>query len=155
MGEDRWVAVAVWDDDQWARLAGLIGVEDPSLTRLPARLERADEVEAALSRWTARREVDDVVRILQDMGIEAVPVQDFGDVVADPQLAARGHFVTLVHPAMGEGIYERNGFRLSDAPAGYARTSPTLGQDNDHVLQEILGLSPTEIDKLGADGAFD
>jgi benzylsuccinate CoA-transferase BbsF subunit len=89
------------------------------------------------------------------MGIEAVPVQDFGDVVADPQLAARGHFVTLTHPAMGEGIYERNGFRLSDAPSGYTRTGPTLGQDNDHVLREILGLSTTEIDKLSADGAFD
>jgi benzylsuccinate CoA-transferase BbsF subunit len=155
LGEDRWVALAVWDDGEWARLAELIGVDDPSWATLDARLGRVEEVEAAVARWTAPQEVGEVVDALQGMGIEAVPVQDFGDVVADPQLAARGHFVTLTHPAMGEGIYERNGFRLSDAPSGYTRTGPTLGQDNDHVLREILGLSTTEIDKLSADGAFD
>jgi benzylsuccinate CoA-transferase BbsF subunit len=155
LGEDRWVALAVWDDGEWARLAKLIGVDDPSWATLDARLSRVEQVEAAVARWTAPREIGEVVDTLQSMGIEAVPVQDFGDVVADPQLAARGHFVTLTHPAMGEGIYERNGFRLSDAPSGYARTGPTLGQDNDHVLREILGLSTTEIDKLSADGALD
>jgi crotonobetainyl-CoA:carnitine CoA-transferase CaiB-like acyl-CoA transferase len=155
LGEDRWVAVAAWDDDEWARLAAVIGVEDPALATLDARLRRVDEVEAAVARWTAGRAAEEVVDTLQGLGIEAVPVQDFGDVVADPQLGARGHFVTLTHPAMGEGIYERNGFRLSDASSGYTRTGPTLGQDNDHVLREILGLSPTEIDKLAADGAFD
>ncbi len=155
LGEDRWVAVAAWDDREWARLAELIGVDDPSLATLAARLARVEEVEAAVARWTGPRAIGEVVDTLQGMGIEAVPVQDFGDVVADPQLAARGHFVTLTHPAMGEGIYERTGFRLSDAPSGYARTGPTLGQDNDHVLRSILGLSTTEIDKLAADGAFD
>jgi benzylsuccinate CoA-transferase BbsF subunit len=149
------VAVAAWDDDEWARLADVIGVEDPGLATLDARLRRVDEVEVAVARWTAGRAAEEVVGTLQGLGIEAVPVQDFGDVVADPQLGARGHFVTLTHPAMGEGIYERNGFRLSDASSGYTRTGPTLGQDNDHVLREILGLSPTEIDKLAADGAFD
>jgi benzylsuccinate CoA-transferase BbsF subunit len=154
-GKDRWVAVAVWDDDEWARLADVIGVEDPGLATLDARLARVDQVEAAVGRWTADRAVEEVVDRLQGLGIEAVPVQDFGDAVGDPQLAARGHFVRLTHPAMGEGIYERNGFRLSDASAGYTRTGPTLGQDNDHVLRDILGLSTTEIDKLAADGAFD
>ncbi|HEY3701550.1 MAG TPA: CoA transferase, partial [Acidimicrobiales bacterium] len=155
LGEDRWVALAVWDDGEWARLAGLIGVDDPSLATLDARLARIEEVEGAVAHWTGGRVVDDVVATIQGMGIEAVPVQDFGDVVADPQLAARGHYVTLTHPAMGEGIYERNGFRLSDAPSGYERTGPTLGQDNDHVLREILGLNTTEIGKLAADGALD
>jgi crotonobetainyl-CoA:carnitine CoA-transferase CaiB-like acyl-CoA transferase len=155
LGDDRWVALAAWDDGGWARLADLIGVQDPSLATLQARLSRVDEVEAAVARWTTRRAVDEVVDTLQGMGIEAVPVQDFGDVVADPQLTARGHFVTLTHPAMGEGVYERNGFRLSDASSGYTRTGPTLGQDNDHVLREILGLSTGEIDKLAADGALD
>jgi crotonobetainyl-CoA:carnitine CoA-transferase CaiB-like acyl-CoA transferase len=154
-GEDRWVAVAVWDDEEWARLAEVIGVDNPELATLDARMDRVDEVEAAVARWTAGRAVEEVVERLKGLGIEAVPVQDFGDAVADPQLAARGHFVTMTHPSMGEGIYERNGFRLSDAPSGYTRTGPTLGQDNDHVLRDILGLSTTEIDKLAADGAFD
>ncbi len=64
---------------------------------------------------------------LQALGIEAVPVNDFGDLHADPQVAAREHFVALTHPVMGDGLYERNGFRLSDAPSGYDRVRPDAG----------------------------
>jgi crotonobetainyl-CoA:carnitine CoA-transferase CaiB-like acyl-CoA transferase len=73
-----------------------------------------------------------------------VPVQDFGDCARDPQYAARGHFVDLVHPFMGPGRYERNGFRLSGAASGYERPGPTLGQDNATVLGGFLGLSEEE-----------
>ena len=80
---------------------------------------------------------------------------DFGDVHSDEQLADREHFVRLTHPFMGEGAYEHNGFRLSDAPSGYTRTSPTLGQDNAAVLGGILGLSDAEQEQLADEGALD
>ena len=92
---------------------------------------------------------------LQAAGIEAVPVQDFGDQHSDPQVAHRGHFVPLTHPFMGPGLYERNGFRLSDAAGGYDRPGPTLGQDQAWVLTDVLGLSPEEQSALAADGVFD
>ena len=53
------------------------------------------------------------------------------------------------------GAYEHNGFRLSDAPSGYTRTSPTLGQDNAAVLGGILGLSDAEQEQLADEGALD
>ena len=59
------------------------------------------------------------------------------------------------HPVMGPGLYERNGLRLSDADAGYDRSGPTLGQDQDWVLGEVLGLDPDERAALAADGVFD
>ncbi|MBV8304420.1 MAG: CoA transferase, partial [Acidimicrobiia bacterium] len=77
------------------------------------------------------------------------------DVFGDPQLAHRRHFVELSHPKMGPGAYEHNGFRLSDAPAGYARPSPVLGEHNEHVLGDILGLSAAEREALTADGVLD
>ncbi len=80
---------------------------------------------------------------------------DLGDAFADPQLAHRGHFVTLEHPCMGPCGYERNGFRLSDAPAGYDRTSPTLGEHNEMVLGEILGLDSTERSRLADEGVLE
>ena len=55
---------------------------------------------------------------------------------------------------MGQGIYERNGFRLSDAPSGYTRTGPTLGQDNDHVLRDLLGYDDDRITHLNEIGAL-
>src|SRR5439155_20894727 len=90
--DDRWVAIACWTDDEWARLAPLTGVDDPSLATVDARRARVDEVESAVAAWTRQRTRTDVAELLQRNGIEAVPVQDFGDVYHDEQLAARGHF---------------------------------------------------------------
>jgi crotonobetainyl-CoA:carnitine CoA-transferase CaiB-like acyl-CoA transferase len=155
LGDDRWVAIVCWTDDEWARLSGVLGFDDPSLATLAARLERVDDVEAAVEAWTATRTREEVADLLQAAGIEAVPVQDFGDVHDDPQVAFRAHFVPLTHPYMGDGLYERNGSRIGDAPHGYDRSGPTLGQDNDWVLGELLGLSPAERKQLEADGALD
>ncbi|MGZ6994684.1 MAG: CoA transferase [Acidimicrobiia bacterium] len=132
---DRWVAVAAWTDDELARL-----------------LEITDGDPAA---YAAGRSRIDVAETLQAAGIEAVPVEDFGDVHSDAQVQHRQHFVALTHPFLGAGLYERNGFRLSDAPSGDERSGPTLGQDQDWVLDELLGLSAEQRATLAADGVFD
>src|SRR5579871_914505 len=155
-GKDRWVAIAVWSDEEWARLAALLDVEGlRSLDTLALRLANQDEIEAAITTWTAVRDAVDVAEQLQAAGIEAVPVNDFGDLHDDPQLAARQHFVPLTHPIMGPGLYEHNGFRLSDAPCGYDRSGPVLGADTDALLTELLGLDAEEIEKLRAEGAVE
>jgi benzylsuccinate CoA-transferase BbsF subunit len=149
------VAIAAWDDESWARLAARIGVDDPKLATLAGRLERVEEVEAAVGQWTRTRNAIEVAEQLQSMGIEAVPVQDFADVFTDPQLAARGHFVEHDHPKMGRGSYEHSGFRFSDAPSGHKAASPILGQHNDQVFGDILGLSAAEQEALAADGVIE
>ena len=154
-GEDRWVAVAAWDDAAWARLAEVLSVTDPALATLAERRQRIDEVEAHVAAWTSTRTAADAAGALQAIGVEAVPVADFGDVFGDVQLAAREHFLALDHPVLGAGCYERNGFRLSDAPSGYDRPSPVLGQHNELILGEFLGLSTTEQKELAEDGVFD
>jgi crotonobetainyl-CoA:carnitine CoA-transferase CaiB-like acyl-CoA transferase len=152
---DRWVAIAAWTDAEWERLASLIGLTDASFATLEQRQARIDVVEAAVAAWTRSQTRADVAETLQALGIEAVPVEDFGDVHSDPQVADREHFVALEHPFMGRGLYERNGFRLSDAPSGYTRAGPTLGQDNDWVLHELLGLTDREVSTLREVGAVE
>lgn len=132
---DRWVAIAAWTAAEADALHAITGPDIAAYTSVRSALEVAETLQAA--------------------GVEAVPVQDFGDLHSDPQLAHRGHFVGLTHPFLGPGLYERNGFRLSDAVGGYDRPGPTLGQDQDWVLGELLGLDPDEQAALAADGAFD
>ncbi len=131
---DRWVAIAAWTDDELARVHAITGPD--------------------VAAWTSGRTRIEVAEALQGVGIEAVPVEDFGDVHADPQVAHRGHFVALTHPFLGDGLYERNGFRLSDASSGYSRSGPTLGQDQDWVLHDLLGLSSAERAALAAADVF-
>jgi crotonobetainyl-CoA:carnitine CoA-transferase CaiB-like acyl-CoA transferase len=132
---DRWVTIACWTDDELDRLRAIAG----------------DDVGS----WTRTRTRSDVAGQLQAAGIEAVPVQDFADLHDDPQLAYRGHFEPHTHPFLGPGVYERNGFRLAACPGGYDRAGPTLGQDNEWALAEVLGLSCAEIDTLRGTGAVE
>lgn len=141
---DRWIAIAAWTDPQRDALARVIG-GDTSRTPL------GDD---AIAAWTATRTRLDVAEALQAVGVEAVPVQDFADLQTDPQVLHRDHFVEHTHPFLGAGRYERNGVRFSDATTGYDRAGPTLGQDNDWVLGELLGLSAAEIDALLDSGAM-
>jgi crotonobetainyl-CoA:carnitine CoA-transferase CaiB-like acyl-CoA transferase len=132
---DRWVAIACWTDDDLARLHALAGTD--------------------IAAWTATRTRIDVAQQLQGAGIEAVPVQDFGDLHEDPQLTHRGHFEEHTHPFLGDGLYERNGFRLSACPSGYDQAGPTLGQDTDWVLTKLLDLDIAACEALRDDGAVE
>jgi benzylsuccinate CoA-transferase BbsF subunit len=153
---DRWVAIACWSDDEWTGLARLLGLDgDRGLTSLAGRKEREDEIEAALSAWTATRTRADIAAQLQAAGIEAVPVEDFGDMNDDPQLALRNHFERHTHPYLGPRLYERNGFRLAESPGGYGQSGPTLGQDSEWVLREVLGCTDAESAALRASGAVE
>jgi crotonobetainyl-CoA:carnitine CoA-transferase CaiB-like acyl-CoA transferase len=152
---DRWVAIACWSDEDWAVLAGVLGVDDSTLATADARRARIDEVEALVGAWTSSRTRLEIAEALQALGLEAVPVNDFADVHDDLQLAARRHFVEREHPVLGPGLYEHNGFRLSDATSGYDRAGPTLGQDNAWVLGDLLGLDPGEQARLREVGAVE
>ncbi|MDG2308538.1 MAG: CoA transferase [Candidatus Binatia bacterium] len=155
LGDDRWVAIAIWTDDEWERLARHIGIDEPSLARAEARLARVADVEDRIAAWTASKTREQVTEVLQADGIEAVPVQDFVDVGVDPQLVARDHFEKLDHACFGESPYERNGFRLSDAPSAYGRPSPLLGEHTYEVLREMLGLSEAEISRRRESGGVE
>jgi crotonobetainyl-CoA:carnitine CoA-transferase CaiB-like acyl-CoA transferase len=138
-GDDRWVAVACWTGDDLDRLASVVGGRDND----------------AVSVWASSRTPLECAEALQAAGVEAVPVQDFADLLADPQLAHRGHFVTLDHPVMGPGPYERNGFRLSGSPGGYDAPSPLLGEHTLPVLGGLVGLTERELNALQRSGALD
>jgi benzylsuccinate CoA-transferase BbsF subunit len=153
---DRWVAIACWSDDAWPALARLLGLEDAAdLASIAGRKARENEIEALLSAWTGTRTRAAVAEELQAVGIEAVPVEDFGDMHDDPQLALRNHFERHTHSFLGSRLYERNGFRLSDSPGGYDQAGPTLGQDSEWVLHDVLGCSDAEIAALRQSGAVE
>jgi benzylsuccinate CoA-transferase BbsF subunit len=154
-GDDAWVAIAVGSDAEWRTLSELTGIDDPAYTALAGRIEHEAELEEKLGAWTRRYASLEVAEQLQARGLEAVPVQSFPEVFDDPQLAARGHLDRHTHPVLGACDYERNGFRLSDAPGGYRAAAPTLGQHSDEILADLLGYSAPEIEALRSSGGVE
>jgi crotonobetainyl-CoA:carnitine CoA-transferase CaiB-like acyl-CoA transferase len=154
-----WVAIAVRSDVEWVRLATLIGGDelaaDQRFATAAQRLEHADVLDDVIGAWTAERTAVEVESLLQGQGIPAHVAQASIDAVADPQLQHRGHFVELPHPQFGRTVIETSRYKLSRTPAVIERAAPAFGQDNRHVLRDILGYDDERIGALAECGALE
>jgi crotonobetainyl-CoA:carnitine CoA-transferase CaiB-like acyl-CoA transferase len=154
-GDDRWIAIACWNDREWLHLKTILGIDSRSCPDLDARLAAQDDVERMVSEATRDRNADELAKQLQYAGVEAVPVADFEDLLLrDPQLQLRKHFTRLDRPVTGESIYERNGFRLSAAMSSLDRPSPLLGEHNEDILVTALAHDSGMVQELQECGAL-
>jgi len=152
LGDDRWVAVAVVSDEDWQRCAGVMGVADPALATLDARLAARDAVDARVAEWTRQHDAADAARLLQEAGVSAMPVMHGEDLRADSHLAARGGLPTVTHPEMGPTRHSGNPLRFSRMALSPAGPAPLLGQHTAAVLKRWLGLDAAAVAALAADG---
>jgi crotonobetainyl-CoA:carnitine CoA-transferase CaiB-like acyl-CoA transferase len=118
------------------------------------RMRNRDELDANVSQWTVERSAEDAMTTLQASGIAAGVVENGRDICdRDPQLKARG-FWPIVTTAKGattnvSGIP----FKLSSGSGQVRAIAPDVGENNDYVLGEMLGIGRAERDSLIADGA--
>jgi benzylsuccinate CoA-transferase BbsF subunit len=152
-GADRWVALSVWNDIEWAALREVTGIDGPptAAERLAARAQLDERV----GKWTATRDRDEVVRLVRRKGLRAAPVLAISELFTDAQLSHRGMWPVTRHPIIGDMHVMAPPFRLSATPSLQVRSGPTVGADNDHVFGEILGLSLDERRRLQRDGVFE
>ena len=81
-------------------------------------------------------------------------MQNSAEFYIDPQVAHRGHFVELPHPVYGKTTVEGPRAKLSRTPGQARRAAPTLGQDNQYVLEKILGYSEQQIGDIAGSGVL-
>jgi benzylsuccinate CoA-transferase BbsF subunit len=155
-GEDRWIAIAVANDEQWRALCEILdgSPSGEGLDTAAARRARADALDERLARRTAGWSGPELEARLQAAGVAAALVLDGDDVARDPQLAARGHFVEIPHPEGGTTTIEGPRVLLSQSPGIPGREVPTLGRDNHRILREILGYDEARITDLVIAGAL-
>ena len=157
-GEDRWCTIACHDDADWQRLTRAMGSPawalDPRFATLDGRKACEDELESRISSWTRDRSAEEIMSAVQSADVEAGVVETSRDLNADPQLAARGHFVPVQHEVLGAHTCERLGYALSATPGTIERQGPRLGEDSEHVYRDILGLSEDVLTTLRGDGVL-
>jgi benzylsuccinate CoA-transferase BbsF subunit len=158
-GNDRWIAVACNTDEHWRSLCIAMNRGDlashESFATLAARYKNRDQLDEIISEWTRGLAAHAAELQLQELGIPASAVQDSNDVCHDPQLAARGYLTEIIHPPYSKTVVEGPRFRLSRTPASIARPAPTVGGDNQYVLESILGYDQERITELAAAGALE
>jgi benzylsuccinate CoA-transferase BbsF subunit len=151
-GNDRWVSLAVRDEEEWQRFCGVIGqpgfATDARFKTLAARKENEDALEQLVNAWTQERSADETTQRLQQAGIPSYPSLDGKDMLANPHVTARKNFVELEHPEVGKRRHIGIPWKMSRTPCEVKRPAPCMGQDTDYVLEQILGLGKAEIATL-------
>ena len=180
--DGRWIVIACATEKHWEGLKAALGRPEwcdmERMRRRWQRLNEQKEIDRHLTFWFQDfTRLDDEPEFQTEEGFEGPPIrkfttkelfelmQSFGvpcgivqspeAMRSDPQLAHRGHYWTLRHTAMGERTYDGPGFRLSKTPTELTKAAPCLGEDNEYVYRELLGLSEDEFYELMADGAFE
>ncbi len=159
-GTDEWITIAVQNDDQWRALGDVLGApdwtRDPRFANASGRKANEDELDRLLAGATRLRDRYDLMDRLQSRKVPAGVVQKSSDrAERDPQLKHRGYFVQLPHSEIGswpvEGFPARFSNLTADVGGLPGRAAPVMGEDNDYVYREILGLSSEEIARLKED----
>ena len=156
-GDDRWVNITLFDDDGWNAFCGAIGspewTRDERFKTHSSRHENQRALDALISEWTRQRGHYEVMHQLQAVGVAAGPVMDQRDAFADPHLQERGIFEEVYHEDVGGShLYVGAPYKMSDMPIKIRRGPVRLGEDNEYVYKQVLGVSDEEYAELERQG---
>ncbi len=159
-GEDRWCAIAVFGEQQWLALCKVSGHDewavDARFSSLSRRLANAVELDRAIAEWSRCLDAYQLMHSLQSAGVAAGVVQSIEDMLhRDAHLAARGYFEEIAHLKQGKVVANGIPLGLTATVGATTDTGASIGQHNDYVFGELLGLSREEIASYIASGAIE
>ena len=144
--------------DQWAALREVLRLDpeelEPGWDTMAGRHRDRERLDGLIAAAVRGRDAREVTSALLGAGVPSAPVQDATEVVADPQLAWRGHWARPPHAEMGESLYNMPPYRLSATPVTIRSAAPRLGEHTEEICRDVLGLSDAEIQRLQADGVL-
>jgi benzylsuccinate CoA-transferase BbsF subunit len=158
-GDDRWVAISVMNDQQWPNFCRAIG--NPGLANhkdyatLALRKKNEDDLDKLVTTWTLTMTAEEAEAALQKAGVPSNMVEKASDIYVDKQLESRGYFTAMEHSAMGRQKYESQAcFLLSKTPREIITPSPCVGEHNEWVFHDMVGMSDDELAEHIIDGSI-
>ncbi len=151
-GQDRWIAISVFDDAEWTALCEVLGQQssatDPRFGTFEARKEHEGELEDLIAQWTNPHDAYLLMKQLQDAGVAAGVVQTTADLLErDPQLRSRGFLLEVDHPVLGRFEQQTTPYKLSRTPAKPG-PAPCFGQHTQEICLNTLHFSEAEFQRL-------
>ena len=155
-GDDAWAVIAVTSDEEWRSLCSAVGHEewasDKRFADVGSRHQHHDELDAIIQEWTLQHDKQEVMRLLQEAGVPAGAVLDEVEVYDDPHLNARGFFREITHSIYGQHRYLGLVWRSEKSPSPARIPANSLGQHNEDVYGQLLGMKAAELEAMERDG---
>lgn len=158
--DGSWVVIAANQDTVFARLCKAMGraelVTDERFATHVARGRNQDELDAVIGDWAAQRQPADIIATLGEAGVISGPINTVAEVVADPQLQARGMIAEHWDERIGRNVKGPGIVPVLSASPGTIRNagSAAPGQHNDDIYHGLLGKTPAELDQLRTEGVL-
>jgi crotonobetainyl-CoA:carnitine CoA-transferase CaiB-like acyl-CoA transferase len=155
----RWIAIAVADDEQWRGLCRAMGdptwCADPRFATVAGRWRHQDEIDNHLAAWTAGWDHIELTHLLQRHGVPAGAVLDGVELLADEHLAARGWWDHVTPTDIGRPFpMIAPPWRMSGSPYHPLPPAPRLGEHNDEIIRDLLGVDEERYAAYQAEGVI-
>lgn len=151
-GEDRWVSITIRTDREWEAFCRVLGnpdwADEEKFADGLSRWHNHDELDRWIEQWTSQHSHFEVMYLLQEEGVAAGPVEHPDDAYDDPHMKERGFFEELAHPECGTHLYPGLPWKMSNSPNRLRRAAPRLGEDNEYVYKQVIGVSDQEYAEL-------
>ena len=148
-GDDRWISIAVFTDEEWRGLVEAMEHPDWALAfaESASRRRDIDVLHEKLSKWTQGFDDYELAKRLQEHGVAAAPVLNVADLLNDPHHKERGTFIEVTHPlGFKETIY--GAYVKTTGASPRVTPGPVMGRDNEHVFRELMGISAARYREL-------
>jgi crotonobetainyl-CoA:carnitine CoA-transferase CaiB-like acyl-CoA transferase len=153
--KDGWVLV-ICPPVMWPKMCRALGrpelMDDPRFQNL-YDLTYASDIDGILAEWLSTRTKQQATEEMQAAGVAVTPINTPEDVVKDPHLNARGFWVRIDHPVVGEVTYPGAPMDMSEGGFQVRMPAPLLGQHNIEVYGK-LGYSRQDMVRLRAAGVI-
>jgi crotonobetainyl-CoA:carnitine CoA-transferase CaiB-like acyl-CoA transferase len=157
-GTDEWISISVGNDVEWRALCETLGQRDwasaEEFSDVDNRWLNRQALDLLVSGRTEREDAWDLTYRLQAAGVKAFKSVNGRDLVEDRHLRARGTIRDEHHESTPERAIISSPWRFSSTPVRVERWMPQLGEQNEYVFGEILGLSKSDIERHIADGVI-
>ena len=151
-GDGDYVVIGANADTVFGRFAKALGhpewAESERYATHHARGENQEELDDMISAWTRGRTAEEVLEAMREASVPAGKLFTAEEMLTDEQYAARQNVVTVEDPEIGPFPMQNVVPRLSETPGEVRWTGPQLGQHNDEVFTELLGMSEVDLHGL-------
>jgi crotonobetainyl-CoA:carnitine CoA-transferase CaiB-like acyl-CoA transferase len=155
--QDGWINVGGANQSNWERIVKVVGrpelAADPRFRTNTDRMKNLAQLTPLLAETLRHKPSAHWIREFEAAGVPVGPVNKIGEMLADPQVAAREMVVEVDHPRAGRVKTLGTPIKFSETPGKVERAAPLLGEHSREVLTQ-LGYSGAEIDALQREGAI-
>ena len=151
-GIDKWISISVETEHEWHDLCKLMGKSpndlDPSFSTLSGRIANRESLDLIVGEWSKSFDNYELMHLLQDIDIAAFPVLSISEQFDDPHLRERRMDLRVEDSVKSQQIAYGVPWKLRDTPGSVYRPAPKIGEHDEYILNDILGVSSKDMDML-------